>query len=441
MGTALPGAFADAERAPGEEFLPHVVAWNLTRRCNLACTHCYISAGPFESAEGELSLEECRRVVDELVALNPAPLLILSGGEPLVREDLPEIASYARTRGATVVVGTNGTTLTAPRVAMLKDAGVSGVAVSVDSLEHARHDLFRAGRHALERTLEAVGRLREQRLDFIVQTTATAGNAAEIPALVEWSAAQGAVCFNLYFLVPTGRGSELLELPPTRVEELLGVLADAERQHRGSMMVRAKCAPHFMRRVHEATPDSPVLGYRTRCPCGIDYCRITPDGKLTPCPYMPAVAGDLRRESFAGIWHGSELLARLRRRELHGRCGRCEYRLVCGGCRARALATTGDVLAEDPACVYEPPPGRALVERPAVAYGGAAPGTALSWSPAARERLSQIPSFVRGVVTKRIEDFARARGLSTVTPELLSEIRRAMPVDFSKRRPFFLGGD
>ena len=175
---------------------------------------------------------------------------------------------------------------------------------------------------------------------------------------------QGAVCFNLYFLVPTGRGSELAELPAARVEELLGVLVDAERQHRGAMMVRAKCAPHFMRRVHEATPDSPVLSYRTRCPCGIDYCRITPDGKLTPCPYMPSVAGDLRRQSFAEIWHGSELLASLRRRELHGRCGRCEYRLVCGGCRARALATTGDVLAEDPACVYEPPPGRALVARP-----------------------------------------------------------------------------
>ncbi len=441
MAAAPSGVFVAAEREQAEAFLPHVVAWNLTRRCNLACTHCYISAGPWQSAEGELSLDECRRVVDELVGINPSPLLILSGGEPLVREDLPELACYARQRGATVVVGTNGTTLTAARVAMLKDAGVSGVAVSVDSLEHARHDLFRGGRHALERTVEALARLRDERLDFVVQTTATPGNAGEIRTLVDWAAAQGAVCFNLYFLVPTGRGSELRDLAAERIEELLGVLVEAEQRYRGAMMVRAKCAPHFMRRVHEATPDSPVLSYRTRCPCGIDYCRITPDGKLTPCPYMPTVAGDLRRQGFGEIWSGSEVFAALRRRELGGRCGRCEYRLVCGGCRARALATSGDYLAEDPSCVYEPPQGRALVARPVVAYGGAATESGLSWSPAARERLQRIPSFVRGVVVRRIEEFARARGLTTVTPELLGEIRRALPIDFSKRRPFFLDED
>ncbi len=441
MAEAAPNAFSAAERESGEAYLPHVVAWNLTRRCNLLCTHCYISAGPFESAEGELSHAECRRVVDELVALNPAPLLILSGGEPLVREDLPELAAYARARGATVVVGTNGTTLSEARVATLKAAGVSGVAVSVDSLEHERHDLFRGGRHALERTVEALARLREARLDFVVQTTATPGNSAEVPALLDWAAEQGAVCFNLYFLVPTGRGSGLPDLAPERIESLLGVLVEAERRYRGTMMVRAKCAPHFMRRVHEATPDSPVLGYRTRCPCGIDYCRITPDGKLTPCPYMPSVAGDLRRQSFAEIWQGSELLGALRRRELGGRCGRCEYRLVCGGCRARALATSGDVLAEDPYCLHQPTPGRALVARPALPYGSAAPAAGLVWNPAARERLEKIPSFVRGVVARRVEEFARARGLASVTPELLGEIRRAMPVDFSKRRPFFLDED
>jgi radical SAM protein with 4Fe4S-binding SPASM domain len=438
---AAANAFLAAEREPGEAFLPHVVAWNLTRRCNLTCTHCYISAGPWQTSEDELSPAECRRVVDQLVELNRSPLLILSGGEPLVREDLPELAAYAKDRGATVVVGTNGTTLNAARVASLKQAGVSGVAVSVDSLEHARHDLFRGGRRALERTLEALARLREARLDFVVQTTATPGNAHEVAALVDWAAAQGAVCFNLYFLVPTGRGSGLPDLTAARIEELLGVLVEAERRQRGAMMVRAKCAPHFMRRVHEATPDSPVLSYRTRCPCGIDYCRITPDGKLTPCPYLPAVAGDLRLQSFAEIWEGSEVLAALRRRELTGRCGSCEYRLVCGGCRARAYAASGDYLAEDPSCAYEPPPGRALVARPALAYGGDPGEPALLWSAAASERLQRIPSFVRGVVTRRVEDFARARGLTTVTPELLGEIRRSMPVDFSKRRPFFLNED
>ncbi len=425
----------------GEPFLPHVVAWNLTRRCNLACTHCYISAGSWQSGQEELSHEECRRVVDQLVELNPAPLLILSGGEPLVREDLPQLAAYAAGRGATVVVGTNGTLLGDERVRMLKQAGVSGVAVSVDSLEEARHDGFRGAPRALARTREALARLREQRLDFVLQTTASPGNAAEIPALVDWAAEQGAVCFNLYFLVPTGRGASLPDLEAQKVEELLALLAAAERRYRGVMMVRAKCAPHFMRHVHAADPASPVLAYRTRCPCGIDYCRITPEGKLTPCPYMPAVAGDLRSRSFAEIWRGSELLQQLRRRELGGRCGRCEYRLVCGGCRARALATSGDHLAEDPSCSYDPSGERPLVERPAVAYGGAPAPASLAWSEAARERMQRVPSFVRGVVMRRVEDFARARGIELVTPELLGEIRRQMPVDFSKRRPFFLDED
>lgn len=434
-GTA-PGVL-QAERPEAGEYLPHVVAWNLTKRCNLRCSHCYISAGPFETAEAELQTPECRRIVDELVAVNPSPMLILSGGEPLVRDDLEEIASYAKERGATVVVGTNGTTLTEPRVAMLARAGVSGVAVSVDSLDEGTHDHFRGGAKALERTKEALGRLRERRLDFIVQTTATPRNAAEVPKLLEWAAAEGAVCFNLYFLVPTGRGVDLLDLQPQQIETLLAELAAAESRYRGTMMVRAKCAPHFMRHVHQQDADSPVLSYRTRCPCGIDYCRITPDGKLTPCPYMPTAAGDLRQQPFGEIWRGSRLFAELRERNLGGRCGRCEYRMVCGGCRARALATSGDHLAEDPACVYEPPGDRPLVERKAIGYGSAA-AASLTWSPEASERMAKIPSFVRGVVMQRVEDFARARGLSVVTPELLGEIRQSMPIDFSKRRPFFL---
>jgi AdoMet-dependent heme synthase len=440
VADVTPSVLLTAEREPTEDLLPHVVAWNLTRRCNLRCTHCYISAGPWETAERELDPAECRRVVDELVAVNPSPMLILSGGEPLVRVDLPDLVSHAAGRGATVVVGTNATMLTDERVRTLKDAGVSGVAVSVDSLEESRHDLFRGGPRALERTVAALDRLRSHRLDFVLQTTATPENTEEIPALVEWAAAEGAVCFNLYFLVPTGRGAELVELPPERIEALLDVLVDAERRHRGAMMVRAKCAPHFIRRVHEATPDSPVLNYRTRCPCGIDYCRITPEGKVTPCPYMPVVAGDLRAQSFGEVWSGSDVFSALRRRDLGGKCGRCEYRLVCGGCRARAFATSGDYLEADLSCAYEPPGDRPLVPRRNVTYGSA-PASSFAWTPGARERVERIPSFVRGVVMRRVEDFARARGLSAVTPELLGEIRRTMPVDFSKKRPFFLGDD
>jgi radical SAM protein with 4Fe4S-binding SPASM domain len=418
-------------------YVPHVVAWNLTRRCNLECAHCYISAGPHESATSELETAEALRIVDELVAVNPAPLVILSGGEPLLRHDLAQIAAYATQRGATVVVGTNGTLLTEERIAALTAAGVRGVAVSIDSLRPSYHDNFRHGKGSLDDTIAALGRLRAHRLDFIVQTTATKGNRAELERLAQWSAEQGAVAFNCYFLVATGRGAGMSDLAPGEYETILADLARWQREYRGQMMIRAKCAPHFMRHVHAADPDSPILNYETRCPCGTQYCRITPDGKLTPCPYLPEVAGDLRAQSFGEIWRSSPLFRQLREGTLGGKCGRCEYQKLCGGCRARAFALEGDVLAADPSCVYEPAGAAVIEPRHDVLYGQEFTPV-LTWSAAARSRLDRIPSFVRGVVAKRVEDWARERGLHEITPELLGEIRNAMPIDFSKRKPFFV---
>lgn len=420
--------------------VPHVVAWNLTRRCNLECAHCYISAGPEETATGELATAECLRIADEILALNPAPLFILSGGEPLLRPDLADIAGHASRRGATVVVGTNGTMLADDRVAALVDAGVTGFAVSVDSLEPRHHDNFRHGPGALAATAEALERLRRHRVDFLIQTAITKGNRGELGRLVAWAAEQGAVCFNAYFLVPTGRGARLSDLSAAEYEAVLAELVGYHREYLGRMMVRAKCAPHFMRHVHLAVPDSPMLNYETRCPCGVQYCRITPDGKLTPCPYLPAVAGDLRRQSFADVWAGSELFHALRSGALGGRCGRCEYRALCGGCRARAFADTGDPLAEDPGCAYEPA-GHAVIEPARPVTYGAQVERRLPWSAAAEERLRKIPSFVRGVVIHRLEQYAIKHGRAEVTVELMQEVRRAMPVDFSKRLPFFADRD
>jgi radical SAM protein with 4Fe4S-binding SPASM domain len=415
-----------------------VVAWNLTRRCNLECAHCYISAGPAETALDELTTAECLRIADEILAINPAPMFILSGGEPLLRADLPILAEFAARRGATVVVGTNGTMLTDERIAMLKNAGVTGVAVSIDSLDSHRHDNFRHGVGSLEATTAALARLRDHRIDFIIQTTATKGNRGEIGRIIEWAAQEGAVSFNLYFLVPTGRGARLSDLDAIAYEALLGELVEYHRRYLGRMMVRAKCAPHFMRLLHQSAPDSPILGYETRCPCGVQYCRITPDGKLTPCPYMPTAAGDLRRQSFETVWRDAELLNALRTAQLQGKCGRCEYRALCGGCRARALAIEGSYLASDPSCVYEPPDGATPIERLRDVTYGMPAAPVMRWAPEAQARLQRIPSFVRGVVVRRLEDYARERGLSEVTVELMSEVRRAMPIDFSKRQPFFV---
>jgi radical SAM protein with 4Fe4S-binding SPASM domain len=435
-----PSGSASATVVPPATTIPHVVAWNLTRRCNLACAHCYISAGSWQSAEGELSTPECHRVLDEVLEVSPAPMLILSGGEPLLRPDLEEIAAHAADAGATTVIGTNGTRLTSGRIASLMEAGVRGVAVSIDSLDPTYHDRFRHGQGALADTLAAVERLRDARLDFVVQATLTSGNRAELRRLVEWSAAAGAVSFNLYFLVATGRGERMGGLAPAENDDVLRDLALLQREFRGVMLIRSKCQPQIMRHVFETDPESPLLNYGTRCPCGVQYCRITPDGKVTPCPYIPAVAGDLRADSFADIWRDSPVFQRIREGELGGKCGRCEYRKICGGCRARAYADGGDLLGPDESCAYEPS-GEAEVVQPREMVYGSPAQPRLAWSDDARERMERIPSFVRGVVTARVEDFAQERGYDRITAEVLAEVRASMPVDFSKRRPFFMGGE
>lgn len=435
-GSAVESVSEASARASGH--LPHVVAWNLTRRCNLACSHCYISAGAWHTEDAELSTDEVFRITDEILAVNPAPMFVLSGGEPLLRDDLEVIARHASDGGATVVVGTNGTLLNEDRIAALQRAGVTGVAISIDSLNAHYHDRFRHGGGALADTLAAAERLGTAGLDFIVQTSLTAGNRGEIGDIAAWAADAGAVSFNLYFLVPTGRGDRMRGLTPAENEAVLLDVVELERRYRGRMMVRTKCQPQLMRHVVEGDADSPLLAYETRCPCGIHYCRITPEGKVTPCPYAPVVAGDLRRESFADVWFGSEPLTALRNGQLGGKCGACEYRQVCGGCRARALAETEDLLGPDTSCAYEPDPARDVVEpRRSVTYGAAFEAE-MPWDEAARARIARAPSFVRGVVSERVESFARARGYARVTVEVMDEVRRSMPVDFSKRMPNFL---
>lgn len=436
-----PGPFVDldvGEAESSETFVPHVVAWNLTRRCNLACSHCYISAGSWQDDSTELDTTQCLRILDEILAVNPSVFLILSGGEPLIRDDLEQIVAHATKGGATVVVGTNGIGLSDARIESLKGAGVQGVAVSVDSLNPTYHDRFRHGVGALADTLSAIDRCVEHELDFVIQTTLTRGNRSELPELVSWAAEKGAVSFNLYFLVPTGRGQRMEGLSPEENEQVLAELAELEQSYRGRMMIRSKCQPQFMRHIFESGGDSPLLNYKTRCPCGVHYCRITPEGKLTPCPYMPAVAGDLTQESFADVWERAQLFQMLRHGTLGGRCGRCEYREICGGCRARAYAQSGDPLGPDDSCVYEPTGDKPVITSSAAVTYGSAVEPGLPWTPEAEQRLAKIPSFVRGVVTQRVESFARERGYAIIDMEVMAEVRRVMPVDFSKRLPFFL---
>lgn len=432
-------AVAPAQRS-GDSYIPHIVAWNLTKRCNLACAHCYISAGSWHAQETELSTEECMRILDEILNVNSNPMLILTGGEPLLRDDLEAIAKEASSKGATVVIGTNGTGLTEARIDSLMKSGVKGVAVSIDSLSAKYHDRFRHGGGALSETQEAISRCAEKSLDFVIQTTVTSGNRHELKDLAKWSADAGAISFNVYFVVPTGRAERMKGMSSAENEEVLAELVVLEKEYRGTMMIRSKCQPQIMRHVFEESADSPLLNYETRCPCGVHYVRITPEGKVTPCPYMPLIAGDLLTQSFKEIWETSPVFTDLREGELSGRCGRCEYKEVCGGCRARAYADTGDYLGPDDSCAYDPVGDKPLVtSRVGKSYGQKAEEGNIEWTSEAYEKMEKIPSFVRGVVVERLEKYAKDKGYEVIDMEVMKKVREDMPVDFSKKRPFFLG--
>src|SRR5687767_1387639 len=350
---------------------PYVVSWNLTYRCNLACEHCYLDAGgtPQVGTENfadrsELGTEECFRVIDEIAAFAPECITILTGGEPLLRRDIIEIVRRAAERGLWVVVGTNGVRITENVAARLAEAGARGLSLSLDALDPDRHDHFRKVRGAWRNTVEGAGILNRTGLPFIVQTTAGSHNLGELEAIADFAHERlAAKVWNLYFLVPTGRGQFVSDITPAQYDEVLASLYRIQRKYDRRMLVNAKCAPHYIKTVLE-NAQSPALtgvegpalsgvegaglssirtysGGAGGCPAGTHYMGIRPNGDVTPCPYLPVFAGNLRRAALTELWTSSELFAGIRRRSaLGGRCGACEMNAHCGGCRARAYGMT-----------------------------------------------------------------------------------------------------
>ena len=432
---------------------PYVVSWNLTYRCNLACEHCYLDAGgaPQVGTENfadrsELGTDECFRVIDDIAAFAPECLTILTGGEPLLRRDILEIVQRAAERGLWVVVGTNGVRITENLARRLAEAGARGLSLSLDALDPDRHDHFRKVRGAWRNTVEGAEILGRTGLPFIVQTTAGSHNLGELDAIADFAHARlAAKVWNLYFLVPTGRGQFVSDITPEQYDEVLASLYRIQTKYNGRMLVNAKCAPHYIKTVLENGDAETRLrtysGGAGGCPAGTHYMGIRPNGDVTPCPYLPVFAGTLRNSSLADLWTSSALFADIRRRSsLGGRCGECELNGHCGGCRARAYGMTGDLMAEDPLCTHTPgtfagspllaiqgrAPALAALGPPAIQYGPESPPT-LAWDDAAAERMKKIPVFVRGMVVRAVEESCRKRGLDRVTVEELERIRARMP--------------
>jgi radical SAM protein with 4Fe4S-binding SPASM domain len=442
---------------------PYVVSWNLTYRCNLACEHCYLDAGgsPLVSSENfadrsELGTEECFKVIDEIASFAPECLTILTGGEPLLRRDILDIVERAAERGLWVVVGTNGVRISENVAKRLANAGARGLSLSLDALDPDRHDRFRRVRGAWQNTVDGAEILNRTGLPFIVQTTAGSHNLGELAAIADFAHDRlAAKVWNLYFLVPTGRGQFVSDMTPAQYDEVLDSLYRIQRKYDRRMLVNAKCAPHYIKTVlerNDAIPtdaepswpgSSPIRTYSGGaggCPAGTHYMGIRPNGDVTPCPYLPVFAGSLRRSSLTDLWASSELFNGIRRRaSLGGRCGDCEMNAHCGGCRARAYGMSGDLMAEDPLCTHTPGKfsgspllvvrGTAASGRPGpptLEYGSDAPST-IAWDDAAMTRMKKIPAFVRGMVIRAVEDSCRKTGLDRVTVEELEKIRARMP--------------
>lgn len=410
------------------DFTPFLISWNLTKRCNLRCEHCYLDASELESDKGELSTAEALKVMDEISSLAPGAMLILTGGEPLTRNDLFDLVGYATEKGLSVVLGTNGTLLTDEVVSKLKDKGVKGVGLSIDSLSPSSHDTFRGLNGAWERTVSGIEALNRHGIEFQIQLSVTKNNHSEVEDIVKFAYQKGAKAMNVFFLVCTGRGQEMTDITPQQYEKVLIQLADLDREYAGKMMVRGRCAPHFLRVVHQRDPESPVMkGATSGCIAGTHYFRITPEGDMTPCPYMPTVAGNVRKQSLSDIWQYSGVFHMLRNPSYNGRCADCEFSDVCGGCRARALVATGDLMGEDPWCEYKPEAGKKI--RKGVVE--------VVWEDGASERLKNVPVFLRSMVKKGIEQYAKTKGLSRITPDIMEEMRKR--VSSGGRRPVVAG--
>ncbi len=426
--------------ASNKDTRAYSISWNLTKRCNLNCDHCYLDAdfrGGFRT--DELSTEECFNVIDQIAEVNPNAFLILTGGEPLLRPDIYDIVRYAADRKFMVVLGTNGTLINHANAKKIKEAGAHGVGISIDSMDPIKHNQFRGMTNAWENTTKALEILNEVGVDFLIQMSVSDMNYTEIPDVVAYAEKMGAVAFNLYFLVCTGRGQGNTDISNEAYEQALKLLYDQQMQYKGRLMINSKCAPQYKRVVYENEPDSVYTRtYSGGCPAATHYSRISPEGNLTPCPFITESVGNLKENTFKDLWYNAPLMKDLRDRDkLEGRCGTCEFSAMCSGCRARAFAETGNYMAEDPSCDYEPGQhGGKEITLKVEDTLGLEVVYELPWTPEAEQRLERIPSFARGMVVKGVEKFAREKGFNEVDEAIMRQSREEMITKRGAMFPF-----
>jgi heme b synthase len=354
----------DTQQTPHTPHTPRLIAWELTKRCPLNCRHCRAVAAD-RAFEGEFSREECFRLLENIAEFS-SPIMILTGGEPMVREDIYEIASYGNRLGLRMVMAPCGLLMDRANTRKLIESGIQRISLSIDGADAETHDRFRQVTGSFEAVIRAAGLAREEGLEFQVNTTVTRLNVDQLERILELAIELGAVGYHPFLLVPTGRGRELLqyEIEPEEYERVLTWVYSKSREV--PIQMKPTCAPHYYRIMRQkereegrkVTPETHGMSAMTKgCLGGQSFAFISNTGRVQICGFLELEAGDIRRENydFHKIWTSSSLFSAVRDLDgYHGRCGVCEYRRVCGGCRARAYTTADDYLAEEPFCVYQP---------------------------------------------------------------------------------------
>ena len=352
-----PGTLETAQR-------PFVLIWELTQACGLACNHCRADAKPQRHPD-ELSTAEGKALLEDAAEFGDGQLVVLSGGDPLVRDDVEELIASGDDLGLRMTITPSGTgSLTADRIEAMADAGLKRMAVSLDGASAETHDAFRGEEGSFAETIRAVEDARAAGLPVQVNTTVCQQTVDELPAIRELLADLGAVMWSVFFLVPVGRGRILEPITPERADVVMAWLAEVSETE--PFGVKTTEAPQYRRVVMQrqgetatggekgAAPD-PGVKRRTGIVAGDGFAFVSHTGEVFPSGFLPESAGNVRDRPVTDSYRNSALFQSLRDRDrLSGKCGACPYRHVCGGSRSRAFAHTGDPLASDPLCPFVP---------------------------------------------------------------------------------------
>jgi len=364
------------KEALGSNQILRLLFWETTIKCNLSCAHCRRLESD-ETAFKDLTTAQAKDLISQLAELGKKqpmmPLLVFSGGEPLCREDLFEMVNEAKAAGITPALATNGTLIDAKAAEKISDSGIVRIAVSLDGATAEVHDKLRQLEGSFERALQGIKHLREEEIPTQINMTLTKHNAGQLEDIYELAKSVGAIAVHIFMLVPVGCGQVLAEtdmLSPEQYEQKM--LEICRLDSRSELQIKVTCGPHYERIIRQkglyqarkktshvrgSVPGRTGHSGASRgCLAGLGVLFVGHQGDVFPCGYLPIKCGNVLKQKLTEIWYNNEDLARMRKNSsLEGKCGVCGYRDVCGGCRARAYAATGNYMAEEPFCVYIPP--------------------------------------------------------------------------------------